>query len=73
MNTVLTEKELSVCKKLYEAVCNRRGICDPTDFSDEEDQIFLDLQEKGCITNDVNCIVLKKEFKDFLEGEFGGK
>ena len=66
----LTNAEAAVCKALYSAINNRCGVCDPTNFSEEDERALLSLQEKGYISNDVNCIILKKEFKEFLDKEF---
>lgn len=66
----LTKEELVVCRILYFAFHDKRGICDPTNFSEEDEQILLDFQEKGYLTCDVNCLILTKEFKEFLEELF---
>lgn len=73
MEINLTKEELSTCKALHFALNDRCGICDPTNFTDEDEKSLVSLQEKGYISNDVNCIILKKEFKEFLDREFGSK
>lgn len=73
MNIVLTEKEKVVCKVLFCALHNKNGICDSTDFSQEDEEILSNFQKKGFLKNDVNCIVLSKEFKEFLYDMFGGE
>ncbi len=71
MEFELTDQERSVCKLIQCAIDDRRGICDINDFNDENEKALLSLEEKGYIRNDVNCIVLKEEFKDFLKKECG--
>jgi hypothetical protein len=71
MEFILTKEEKRVCKFLYNAMNGRNGICDLTDIGEEEDKILRDLEEKGYLKNDVNCITISKDFKDFLNQTFG--
>jgi hypothetical protein len=58
-----------VCAILQCAIDNRRGICDINDLSQEDEEAILSLEKKGYLRNDVNCIVIKEEFKKYLEKE----
>lgn len=73
MNIVLTEEEKVVCKVLFCAFHDRNGICDPTNFNQEDEEILVDFEKRGFLKNDVNCIILSKEFKEFLNDMFGGE
>lgn len=68
----LSKEELIVCKILHYALNNRHGICDPTNFSENDEQIILNFQEKGFLHTDINCIIVNKDFKEFLDNQFGG-
>ncbi len=69
MEFKLTDQEKSVCRILQCAISNRHGVCDINDLSDKDEEAILSLEKKGYLQNDVNCIILKKEFKKFLEKE----
>lgn len=71
MTYVLNEDEMRVCRILHFAMTKKHGLCDPTNFSDTEEQILLDFQEKGYLKNDINCIVITEDFKNFLYDTFG--
>jgi hypothetical protein len=67
MSGRLTKEELTVCRILYFAIHNKNCVCDPTKFSEEEEQILAKFQEEGFLRVNADCIVVTKEFNDALE------
>ena len=65
--SLFSEKELKVCKLLHFAITNKNCVCDPTKFSEEEDRILEDFEKRGYMRIDANSIIIKKEFKNFLD------
>jgi len=73
MGIKLNEEELVVCRILYSALHNKNGICDLADFSEKDEEILLDFEKKGYMRSDANCLILFREFKEFLEKLFEGE
>ena len=70
----LTKEEFIVCRVLYFAIHGKNGVCDMADLDKRDNDILLKFQEKEYIHMDNDCIVLTKEFKEYLEELFeGGK
>ena len=72
MEIKLTKEEKIVCKVLHFAIKNKHGACDTTNLNVEDEAILKDFEEKGYLHTDIDCIVITKEFKEFLDTLFGG-
>ena len=73
MEIILTKPEETVCRILHYAMNERHGVCDPTDFDQLDEEILEKFQKNGYLHTDVNCIILHKDFKEFLNNKFGGR